>query len=53
MRSNYIANSLTSNYRNILILSHVRQTLIFTDITLVAETNYIYPKLTINLPNTI
>ena len=46
-------NSLTSNYRNILIISHMRQTLIFTDITLVGRTNYMYPKLTMILPKTI
>ena len=32
-----------------LIISHVRQTLISTDITLVAETNYIHQKLTMIL----
>ena len=46
MRLNYIRNPLTNNYRNILIPSHVRQTLIFTDITLVAVTNCIQTKLT-------
>ena len=53
MRLNYITISLTNNYHNILILSHVRQSLIFTDITLVAGTNFIYPKLTMFLPKTI